>query len=135
MEPASNEAMSGFRASGARRSSMEKFRPGMPLVVRQRTRSVFSRSGSTTRRKTSTSWLPSPVLGSRTWMCTTAAPARQHSIADCAISSGVSGMYGAISRIIRLPVIAAVMITLSSMMILSILFFRPVLSRYQRSTV
>jgi hypothetical protein len=33
-------------------------------------------------------------------------------IEDCTISSGVIGMYGAISRVILLPVMAAVMISL-----------------------
>jgi len=37
----------------------------------------------------------------------------QHSINDCTISSGVMGMYGVTSRCIWLPVIAAVIMTLS----------------------
>jgi hypothetical protein len=64
----------------------------MPLVVRLRMRSVFSRILSTTRRKRLMSWLPSPVSGSRTWIWTIEAPACQASMADWAISSGVIGM-------------------------------------------
>jgi hypothetical protein len=41
------------------------------------------------------------------------APAFQHSMEDWTISSGVYGMCGATSRVIRLPVMAAVMINLS----------------------
>jgi len=99
--------------SGASRSAVGRFRPGMPLVVRLRMRSVFSRILSTTRRKRLMSWLPRPVSGSRTWMWTIDAPACQASMADWAISSGVMGMYGAMSRIMRLPVMAAVMMTFS----------------------
>jgi len=46
-------------------------------------------------------------------MWTIDAPACQASMADWAISSGVMGMYGAMSRIMRLPVMAAVMMTFS----------------------
>ena len=46
-------------------------------------------------------------------MWTIEAPACQASMADWAISSGVIGMWGAMSRIMRLPVMAAVMMTFS----------------------
>jgi hypothetical protein len=46
-------------------------------------------------------------------MWTIEAPACQASMADWAISSGVMGMWGAISRIMRLPVMAAVMMIFS----------------------
>ncbi len=40
------------------RFSRGKLSPGMPLVVRQRTMSVFSLRGSTTLRMSPASWVP-----------------------------------------------------------------------------
>lgn len=68
IDPASKEAKSGFNASGASLSSKGRFRPGMPLVVKHRIRSVLSLNVYTTSVNNSASWLPIPVFGSRTWM-------------------------------------------------------------------
>ena len=53
---------------------------------------------------------PCPVA-SRTWTWTTAAPARQAATPSAAISSGVMGMAGVCSLVMREPVSAAVMMT------------------------
>ena len=54
---------------------------------------------------------PRPVSGSRTWMCTTAAPASAASIADSAISPGVTGTCGLFAVVSPAPVTAHVMKT------------------------
>jgi hypothetical protein len=53
------------------------------------------------------------VLGSRTWIWQTDAPAWQLSTALSAISLGVIGGWGDFSRVVRPPMIATVTINLS----------------------
>src|ERR1044071_8736569 len=53
-----------------------------------------------------------PVLGSRTWMCTIAAPALAASSADAAICSGVTGTAGFFPAVSADPVTAHEIITL-----------------------
>src|SRR3954451_10580441 len=53
-----------------------------------------------------------PVFGSRTWMCTIAAPALAASIADEAICSGVTGTAGFLPTLSADPVTAHEIITL-----------------------
>src|SRR5262249_29433140 len=55
------------------------------------------------------------VFGSRTWMCTIAAPALAASIADVAICSGVTGTAGLRPGVSAEPVTAQEMITLRCM--------------------
>src|SRR2546429_2911570 len=55
--------------------------------------------------------LNSPVSGSRTWMCTIAAPARAASMAAAAICSGVIGQCGLLVTRVSSPVMAQVMMT------------------------
>src|SRR5213595_1924801 len=55
--------------------------------------------------------LNSPVSGSRTWICTIAAPARAASIAEFAICSGVIGQCGLLVTLLSSPVMAQVMMT------------------------
>ena len=52
-----------------------------------------------------------PVCGSRTWMCTMAAPARAASTAEAAICSGVIGQCGLFVTLVSSPVTAQVMMT------------------------
>src|SRR4029079_4790749 len=52
------------------------------------------------------------VLGSRTWMCTIAAPALAASMEDCAICSGGTGTAGVLPGESAEPVTAQEMITL-----------------------
>src|SRR5437660_10204843 len=52
------------------------------------------------------------VSGSRTWMCTMAAPAVAASMADCAICSGVTGTAGFFPGVSADPVTAQEIITL-----------------------
>ena len=111
MVPASKLAISGCSASGAMRSAVGRFVPGMPLVVRQRMASVSARRMSTTSRKTSTSCVPRPVAASRTCTCRTPAPAFHAAMPSAAISAGVIGMSGVCARLMREPVRAAVMMT------------------------
>ena len=56
--------------------------------------------------------LASSVFGSRTWMCTIAAPALAASIADAAICSGVTGTAGFLPAESADPVTAQEIITL-----------------------
>src|SRR5436190_19304702 len=56
--------------------------------------------------------LAGPVLGSRTWMCTIAAPALAASTADAAICSGVTGTAGFFPTLSADPVTAHEIITL-----------------------
>ena len=56
--------------------------------------------------------LARPVLGSRTWMCTIAAPALAASIAEEAICSGVTGTAGFFPALSADPVTAQEIITL-----------------------
>src|SRR5437588_5889445 len=51
------------------------------------------------------------VFGSRTWMCTIAAPALAASSEDCAICSGVTGTAGFLPGVSADPVTAQEMIT------------------------
>ena len=92
------------------RSAVGRFLPGIPLVVRQRIASVSARSVSTTWPNAAMSCAPCPC-SSRTWMWTTAAPARQAATPSAAISAGVMGMAGHCSLVMRDPVSAAVMMT------------------------
>src|SRR5205085_6824285 len=55
--------------------------------------------------------LNSPVSGSRTWICTIAAPARAASMAAAAICSGVIGQCGLLVSLVSSPVMAQVMMT------------------------
>src|SRR2546421_12585541 len=55
--------------------------------------------------------LNSPVSGSRTWICTIAAPARAASMAAAAICSGVIGQCGLLVTLVSSPVMAQVMMT------------------------
>src|ERR1700675_2272277 len=55
------------------------------------------------------------VFGSRTWMCTMAAPALAPSIAEAAIASGVTGTAGLRPGVSAEPVTAHEMITLRAM--------------------
>ena len=59
--------------------------------------------------------LGSPVLGSRTWMWTAAAPALAESREDVAISSGVTGTAGFFATVSSAPVTAQVMMTFLAM--------------------
>src|SRR5436309_2899297 len=56
-----------------------------------------------------------PDCGSRTWMCTMAAPASAASRLAVAICSGVIGRPGCCSGLVRLPVTAQVMMTFGCM--------------------
>src|SRR2546423_13072566 len=56
--------------------------------------------------------LGNPVFGSRTWMCTIAAPALAASIAEEAICSGVTGTAGFLPGVSADPVTAQEIITL-----------------------
>src|ERR1051325_9460096 len=53
-----------------------------------------------------------PVFGSRTWICTIAAPALAASIADAAICSGITGTAGFFPGVSAEPVTAQEIITL-----------------------
>ena len=110
MLPASKLAISGRSASGAMRSAVARFLPGMPLVVRHRMTSVSVRRTFVTCRNAAMSWAPLPAA-SRTCTWTIAAPARQAAMPSAAISSGVTGMAGVCSLVMREPVRAAVMMT------------------------
>src|SRR6516165_9382922 len=55
------------------------------------------------------------VAGSRTWICTIAAPALAASIADCAICAGVTGTAGFLPGVSAEPVTAQAIITLRCM--------------------
>ena len=55
--------------------------------------------------------LPRPVSGSRTWQCTTAAPAFAAAMAELAICSGVTGTWGLLWAVTPEPVTAQVMKT------------------------
>ena len=59
--------------------------------------------------------LGAPVLGSRTWMWTIAAPARAASMPDSAICLGVTGRAGFFSGDAAAPVKAQAIITLRVM--------------------
>ncbi len=63
--------------------------------------------------------LKAPVSGSRTWMCTMAAPARAASMAEAAICSGVIGQCGLLVTLVSSPVMAQVMMTSEFMAILA----------------
>src|SRR6201994_3940987 len=55
------------------------------------------------------------VWGSRTWMCTIAAPALAASMADCAICCGVTGTAGFLPGVSAEPVTAQEIITFRAM--------------------
>ena len=83
----------------------------MPAVRLTTTSVPESRIRSTTSAYSSVWRAPTPVCGSRTWMCTTAAPARAASIADSAICAGVTGTCGLLAVVSPAPVTAQVMKT------------------------
>ena len=81
-------------------------------VVRFSTMSApDARIRSTTARYSASSWLGPPVLGSRTWMCAIAAPARAASITESAICAGVTGTPGCLPTVSPPPVTAQLTIT------------------------
>ena len=55
--------------------------------------------------------LKAPVSGSRTWMCTIAAPASAAAIAEAAICSGVTAQCGLLVTLVSSPVTAQVIMT------------------------
>ena len=55
--------------------------------------------------------LNAPVSGSRTWMCTMAAPAWAAATAVAAICSGVTAQCGLLVTLVSSPVTAQVMMT------------------------
>ena len=67
---------------------------------------------SMTSRTSAVSRLPLPVFGSRTWQCTTVAPALAASTAAAAICVGVTGTCGFLPTVSPAPVSAQVMMTL-----------------------
>ena len=83
----------------------------MPAVRLTTTSVSDSRMRATTSRYNATSRDPLPVAGSRTWQCTTAAPAFAASRAAAAISAGVTGMAGCLPTVSPAPVTAQVMTT------------------------
>ncbi|GAN52199.1 hypothetical protein ME121_6317 [Methylobacterium sp. ME121] len=62
--------------------------------------------------------LGAAVSGSRTWMCTTAAPAAAASSADSAIASGLTGTAGFFRGVSKEPVRAQVMTVVLAMCVL-----------------
>ncbi len=60
--------------------------------------------------------LGAPVSGSRTWMCTTAAPAAAASRADCAMAFGLTGTAGFFLGVSNEPVSAQVMMVVPAML-------------------
>ena len=83
----------------------------MPAVRFNTTSTPLVRMRSHTSAYSSVRRDPMPVSGSRTWMCTTAAPALAASIADVAICSGVTGTCGLLPTVLPEPVTAQVMKT------------------------
>ena len=83
----------------------------MPAVRLTTTSTSAARTRSTTSAYSPVSRLPLPVSGSRTWMCTTAAPALAASIADSAICCGVTGTCVLLAVVSPAPVMAQVMNT------------------------
>ena len=120
MLPMSSEQISGRRSStcctrwrGVRRSmpgpgfigslGSGRKRPPGPVVRLMTTSVPLWRMRSTTSAYSAPSMLGSVVFGSRTWMCTIAAPALAASIAEAAICSGVTGTAGFLPGRIRRP--------------------------------
>ena len=89
--------------------------PPIPAVRLITTSVSDARIRSTTSRYRCTARSGAPVSGSRTWQCTTAAPALAASIAAVAICSGLRGTLSLRSCVLPEPVNAAVMKTLSRM--------------------
>src|SRR5215472_1282007 len=83
--------------------------PPMPAVRLRTTSTPEERTRSTTSRKSFGSRAPLPVAGSRTWTCTTAAPAAAASRAESAICSGVTGTSPLRPTVSPAPVSAHVM--------------------------
>jgi hypothetical protein len=83
----------------------------MPAVVLITT-STPPRSRSITLAVERTSREPSPLLGSRTCTCTTAAPALAAAMPDSAICCGVTGTCSDLPTVSPAPVSAHVMMTL-----------------------
>ena len=83
----------------------------MPAVRFSTTSTPEERIRSTTSRKSAGSREGPPVSGSRTWMCTIAAPALAASSAASAIWAGVTGTSSDRSVVAPTPVTAQVMKT------------------------
>ena len=83
--------------------------PPIPAVRLMTASTSALRMISTAWRYNETSREPCRVCGSRTWMWTTAAPARAASIADSAICAGVTGTRSEREVVSPAPVIAQVM--------------------------
>ncbi len=108
--PVVNEAISGLRTSGAKRSSaVAVTAPPAEICT---IKSVSRRMPSTTFRKTSTSCVGCS-WSSRTCRCTMEAPALRHSTAERMISSGEAGRAGLCALVVSAPVMAATITNLS----------------------
>ena len=105
----STRSVPGSAVSGSSGSMTRS--PPMPAVRLMTTSVPVSLIRSTTSRYSRGSREGSPVSGSRTWMCTTAAPASAASTADAAICSGVTGTCGLRRTVSPAPVSAQVMMT------------------------
>ncbi|MCY1394914.1 hypothetical protein D9M71_98420 [compost metagenome] len=85
--------------------------PPMPAVRLTMMSTSASRMRSITSRYSATSRLNLPVSGSRTWQCTTVAPALAASTAAAAICLGVIGTRWLLPVVSPAPVSAQVMMT------------------------
>jgi len=83
----------------------------MPAVRFSTTSTSAERMRSVTSRNRSRRREAAPVSGSRTWQCTIAAPALAASIAEVAISAGVTGTWLDRPTVSPAPVTAQVMKT------------------------
>src|SRR5215210_6293340 len=110
--PVLKVAISG-RSSGSTAALSSSVIPFPPPVVGCTITSQRSLMPPTTSRKSSSDELGLPVSGSRTWMCTIAAPASWAPTAESMISSGVMGIAGLCPGTVMPPVIAALMMTFS----------------------
>src|SRR5918994_3160627 len=110
--PVLKVAISG-RSSGRTAALSSSVMPLPPPVVGCTITSHRSLMPATTSRKSSRDELGLPDSGSRTWMCTIAAPASWAPTADSMISSGVIGIAGLCPGTVMPPVIAALMMTFS----------------------
>ena len=99
-------------ARGRGRSADPRVRsPPIPEVRLMTTSTSALRTRSTTSVYRATSREPIPVIGSRTWMWTMAAPAFAAAMHSVAICSGVTGTLSLLSTVLPLPVTAQVMKT------------------------
>ena len=104
-EPQLNVAISG-RSSVTTRARSSIVMPTPPPVVGWTIASQRSPIAPRTSRKRPRSALGLPVSGSRTWMCTIAAPAAWAPTAASAISSGVTGIAALCDGTLMPPVTA-----------------------------